>query len=162
MHDTQPTPPTTPDISTHAKGGRSVIYCTRCLTSNTRPRIVFDDQGVCNACRTAEKKWEHIDWDARRQEFLDLLDRYRSKHGEWDCVVPWSGGKDSSAVAHKLKYEFGMNPLLVTFSPQLPTDVGNHNREALIQLGFDHLFLRPNQKVHRRLARRFFIERGNH
>lgn len=144
------------------KGGRRVLYCARCIMPNTRPRIVFDAAGVCNACRHAEKKWEHIDWDARKKEFLALLDQYRSKDGSWDCIVPWSGGKDSSAIAYRLKFEFGMNPLLVTFSPQLPTEVGNHNREALIQCGFDHFFVRPNQKVHRALARRFFLERGNH
>jgi len=144
------------------KGSRSVAYCKKCLMPNTRPRIGFDEAGVCNACRHAEDKWKGVDWTARAAEFNKMLDQYRSKDGSWDCVVPWSGGKDSSAIAYKLKFEFGMNPLMVTFSPQLPTEVGNHNREALIQQGLDHLFFRPNQKVHRRLARRFFIERGNH
>ncbi len=141
--------------------GREVKYCLECLTPTTRPRIGFDAEGVCNACRYAADKDDVIDWDARRQEFLDLLEPYRSKNGEWDCVVPWSGGKDSSAIAYRLKYEFGMNPLLVTFSPMLPTEVGVHNREALIRAGFDHIMLRPNQLVHRKLARRFFEERGN-
>lgn len=141
---------------------RTVQYCSRCLMPNTRPRIVFDAEGVCNACRYAERKWDGIDWDARRAAFLVILDRHRSKDGSWDCIVPWSGGKDSSAIAYKLKFEFGMNPLLVTFSPQLPTEVGMHNREALIQAGFDHVLARPNQRVHRHLACRFFIERGNH
>ncbi|MBI4135765.1 N-acetyl sugar amidotransferase [Candidatus Uhrbacteria bacterium] len=141
---------------------RRVQYCGRCIMPNTRPRVVFDSEGVCNACRTAQTKWDGIDWEARRREFLGFLDQYRSKIGAWDCIVPWSGGKDSSAVAYKLKFEFGMNPLLVTFSPQVPNEVGNHNREALIQKGFDHLFFRPDQRAHRHLARRFFVERGNH
>lgn len=144
-----------------AKGARKVIYCQRCLMPNTRPRIIFDETGVCNACRYAEEKRRDIYWTKRKKEFEQLLEQYRSKHGAWDCIVPWSGGKDSSAIAYKLKYEFGMNPLLVTFSPQLPTEVGNHNREALIQQGFDHLFFRPDQKIHRRLSKRFFIERAN-
>ena len=144
------------------EGARQIIYCKRCLMPNTRPRIGFDEDGVCNACRHAQDKWNNVDWKARREEFIRLIEPHKSKHGSWDCVVPWSGGKDSSAIACKLKFEFGMNPLLVTFSPQVPNELGNHNREALIQLGFDHIFFRPNQKVHRRLARRFFIERGNH
>jgi len=143
------------------KGTREILYCTRCIMPNSRPRIDFDENGVCNACRYAEAKKEEIDWEGRRKEFLEILNQYRSKDGSWDCVVPWSGGKDSSFIAYKLKYEFGMNPLLVTFSPMMLNEVGNHNREALIQAGFDHLFFRPNQKVHRRLARRFFVERGN-
>jgi len=136
-------------------------YCKKCLTPSSRPRIVFDKEGICNACRHAENKYEHIDWDARRKEFLKLIEPYRSKDGYWDCIVPWSGGKDSSAIAYKLKFEFGMHPLLVTFSPQLPTEIGNHNREEMIKLGFDHIMLRPDQKVHRYLSRRFFIERGD-
>ncbi|MBM3492344.1 MAG: N-acetyl sugar amidotransferase [Alphaproteobacteria bacterium] len=134
-------------------------YCTRCLMPDSRPRIVFDGEGVCNACRNAEEK-ARIDWAARRAEFLELIRRYRGT-GPYDCVVPWSGGKDSSAIAHKLKFEFGLNPLLVTFSPLLPNEVGVANREAMLQLGFDHLLVRPNQKVSRHLARRFFVERGN-
>lgn len=140
--------------------GREIYYCKKCLTPNSRPRIQFDAQGVCNACRNAEEK-SRICWEDRKKEFLDLLASYRSKNGTWDCIVPWSGGKDSSSIAWKLKHEYGMNPLLVTFSPMLPNDVGNHNREALIRAGFDHLFFRPNQKIHRILAKRFFIERGN-
>src|SRR5438552_12570006 len=140
--------------------GDVIVYCRRCLMPNSRPRIVFDAEGVCNACRHAEEK-DRVDWTARGEEFLRLLEAHRARDGRWDCVVPWSGGKDSSTIAYRLKFEFGMNPLLVTFSPLLPNEVGNRNRESLIQLGFDHVFCRPNQNVLRHLARRFFIERGN-
>lgn len=135
-------------------------HCTRCLMPSTRPRIQFDAEGVCNACRNAEAK-ACIDWEARRREFLEYVERYRAKSGPYDCIVPWSGGKDSSYIAHRLKFEFGLNPLLVTFSPLLPNAVGAENRERLLCLGFDHVMVRPNQKVARRLARRFFLERGN-
>lgn len=127
---------------------------------DTRPRVVFDAEGVCNACRNAENK-ASINWGERKREFLDTIEKYRSKDGSWDCIVPWSGGKDSSSIAYKLKFEFGLNPLLVTFSPMIPNEVGMHNREALINKGFDHIYFRPNQNVMRKLARRFFIERGN-
>jgi len=148
------------DRRARAGDARTVRYCTRCLMPDTRPRVVFDGMGVCNACRTAEEK-ARIDWDTRRTEFHDYVARYRAKDGPYDCVVPWSGGKDSSYIAHRLKFEFGLNPLLVTFSPLLPNEIGAANREAFVQLGFDHLMVRPDQKVSRRLARRFFIERGN-
>ena len=138
----------------------TVRYCTRCLMPDTRPRIVFDSEGVCNACHHSTDKQE-IDWGGRRQEFLALIEQYRARDNAYDCVVPWSGGKDSSAIAHRLKFEFGLIPLLVTFSPLLPNRVGAHNREELVKLGFDHVFVTPNQKVSRALARRFFIERGN-
>lgn len=127
---------------------------------DTRPRVVFDEDGMCNACRNAEQK-KLIDWDERRREFDELVEPYRSTDGSWDCIVPWSGGKDSSSIAYRLKFEHGLNPLLVTFSPLLPNEVGMRNRETMLQLGFDHIFFRPDQRVHRRLARRFFVERGN-
>ena len=142
-------------------GSREIRYCKRCLMPDSRPRIVFNAEGVCNACLHAESKQTQIDWEARQKEFRAILDQHRSDGRAWDCVVPWSGGKDSSSIAYKLKYDYGMNPLLVTFSPILPNEVGNENREALLRAGFDHFFIRPNQKVHRSLARRFFIERGN-
>ena len=127
---------------------------------NTRPRIEFDDAGICNACHTAERK-NTIDWDARRAEFLEMVEPFRNHDGPYDCVVPWSGGKDSSAIAYRIKFEFKLNPLLVTFSPLMPDPVAQHNREEMIKLGFDHLMVRPNQKVSRRLSKRFFTERGD-
>ncbi len=138
-----------------------ILYCKKCLMPNSRPRIEFDDNQICNACRHSDDKYLNIDWKKRKEEFLQLIEPFRSNNGSWDCIVPWSGGKDSSSIAHKLKFKFGMNPLLVTFSPQLPTEIGNLNREEMIQAGFDHIFFRPNQKIHRHLSRRFFIERGN-
>ena len=121
---------------------------------------MFDATGVCNACHNADEK-SSIDWNERREQFLEYVEMYRPKKGSYDCIVPWSGGKDSSTIAHKLKFEFGLNPLLVTFSPLLPNEIGAHNREEFLNLGFDHLMVRPNQKVSRGLARRFFVERGN-
>jgi len=137
-----------------------IRVCKECLMPTTRPRVVFNDNGVCNACLNAKEK-KSIDWDARRTQFLELVEKYRAKSGPYDCLVPWSGGKDSSAIALRLKDEFGLNPLLVTFSPLIPNEVGNHNREEVLKVGFDHLFIRPNQKVAVHLARRFFRERGN-
>jgi N-acetyl sugar amidotransferase len=147
-------------IDTPLSRGRTIRYCRRCLTPDSRPRIVFDRDGVCNACLYADEK-RTIDWDARRDELERLVAPYRRRDGRWDCVVPWSGGKDSSTVAWRLKFEVGLNPLLVTFSPLLPNDIGLRNRETMLRAGFDHIYFRANQKVHRHLSRRFFIERGN-
>ena len=143
-----------------ASGATRVRHCRTCLMPNTRPRIGFDHEGICNACRNAEAK-ARVDWRARRAEFLDYLARYRGRGGNYDCIVPWSGGKDSTSIALRLKQEFGLRPLLVTFSPLLPNEVGAANRETLLNMGFDHLMVRPDQNVSRRLARRFLIERGN-
>ena len=85
----------------------------------------------------------------------------QKRNSFYDCVVPWSGGKDSTSIALKLKFEFGLNPLLVTFSPLLINECGRLNRIELSKMGFDSIFLKPNQLVSQKLAKRFFIERGN-
>ena len=69
---------------------------------NTRPRIVFDETGECNACLNAKEQQE-IDWSARKAEFLEVIKQYRAD-GPYDCVVPFSGGKDSAAIAWRLKH----------------------------------------------------------
>jgi N-acetyl sugar amidotransferase len=137
-----------------------IKYCKRCLMPNSRPRIHFDEDGICNACHTSDQK-DEIDWAARRAEFHEYLEKFRPTEGQYDCVVPWSGGKDSTSIAYRLKHEFGLRPLLATFSPLLPNEVGAHNREVLLQDGFDQVSCRPDQRISRHLSRRFFIERGN-
>ena len=115
-----------------------IRFCSKCLTPNTRPRVVFSPEGVCNACLNAEEKGS-INWEDREKEFLSYLDSFRSNDGPYDCVVPFSGGKDSSSIAYKLKFEFGLNPLLVTASPLIPNEIAVHNREEIINLGFDQI-----------------------
>ena len=82
-----------------------------------------------------------------------LCDRYRRNDGHYDCLVPGSGGKDSFYAAHKLKYEFGMNPLTVTWAPHIYTDWGWQNFQAWIHAGFDNYLFTPNGRVHRLLTR---------
>ncbi|MBC7905479.1 MAG: N-acetyl sugar amidotransferase [Rhodospirillaceae bacterium] len=145
-----------------------VCYCRTCVISNQRPNsavefahtsqskkstIHFDEEGVCDACRVAERKRAGIDWEARDRELRELCDRYRRHDGHYDCLVPGSGGKDSIYAAHKLKYEYGMHPLTVTWSPHLYTDWGWRNHRAWIDAGFDNILVTPNGMVHRLLTR---------
>ncbi len=139
---------------------KKIILCKKCLMPSSRPRITFSSSGVCNGCINSIKK-KKLNWKKRKDEFLRMIEKVKKKNLTYDCIVPWSGGKDSSAIAYKLKFLYGLNPLLVTFSPMIPTDIGIHNREQMLRLGFDHIFVRPNQRVARYLANRFFIERGN-
>ena len=90
-----------------------------------------------------------------------MLDQHRRTDGSWDVIVPSSGGKDSGFVAHKLKYEYGMNPLLVTWSPLQYTDVGIQNFRSLCESGFVNIKATPNGKIHRKLARLSFEEFGD-
>ena len=135
----------------------TVQFCSKCLMPSTRPRIVFKD-GVCNACENAKQQQE-IDWDARKTEFLEVIDEHRSD-GPYDCVVPFSGGKDSAAIAWRLKHEYGLNPLLACYGQLMWTEVGRANMDRVAKDGFDIIRWGVNGNISRRLARRFFIERG--
>ncbi len=115
-----------------------VKFCKTCTISNQRPRIKFDEQGVCSACRYAEFKKTGIDWDKREEELVALLDKHRRNDGSYDVIVPASGGKDSAYIAHQLKHKYGMNPLTVTFSPHLYTDIGWQNHQNMIHKGGLH------------------------
>jgi len=137
-----------------------IINCKICLTPNTRPRVIFEGDKICNACKYKDKK-NDVDWPKRKNELKAICNKYRSKTNEYDCIVPWSGGKDSSSVAYKLKFDYGMNPLLVTFSPLIPSIVGVKNRKNFLDMGFDNVYFHPNEKVSRILSKRFFRERGN-
>lgn len=146
-----------------------VVFCKRCVMSNQRPASIpefrhtaerrgarylnIGEEGVCDACRYAEKK-EGIDWKSRERELLRLLDRYRQHDGYYDCIVPGSGGKDSAYAAHILKYKYDMHPLTITWPPILYTDYGLRNFRNWIEVGgFDNITFKPNGRVHRLLTK---------
>ena len=146
----------------------TVSYCTKCVISNQRPNsaveyehtehskkktIHLDDHGVCDACKQAERKEREIDWAEREAKLRELCDKHRSRDGSYDCLVPGSGGKDSFYAAYKLKYEYGMNPLTVTWAPHLYTDWGRRNFDRWIHAGFDNYLMTPNGRVKRLLTR---------
>ena len=106
-------------------------YCKKCLYPDTKPQLVFNENGVCSACTNSTKK-EEIDWDKKREEFKKILEKYSSKDGRnYDCIIPVSGGKDSTYQAYVIKKEFGLNPLVVNFHPLDQTDIGRKNLENL-------------------------------
>ena len=137
-------------------------YCKKCIMPDTRPEQVFDEEGVCDACRSAVRKHQEIDWAARRKEFESILEKYRNPKGDWwDCVIPVSGGKDSCFQAYTMKHEFGMNPLCVNFVPCEMTDLGLKNILFLRDLGFDMIQVGANREVYRRMARKGFFDLGD-
>lgn len=135
------------------------IRCKNCLNMSTRPRIAFDDRGWCNACQWMEEK-QKMDWEPRKNELLDLLNKYRSNDGGFDCLVPVSGGKDGSYVAYQLKHKYGMNPLTVTVRPALSLELGDKNLNNFIDAGYNHIHVSPNADVMRSFNRYGFIEKG--
>ena len=138
-----------------------VKFCKKCTISNQRPRITFDEHGVCSACNYAEHKRNKIDWSVRNKELADLCDKHRKNNGEYDVIVPCSGGKDGSFVAHQLKYKYGMNPLAVTWAPLKHTELGRKNLDAFIASGFNHILGTPNPQVTRKLTQLSFKHLGD-
>lgn len=145
-----------------------VVFCKRCVISNQRPNsaveyahtkdskkktIHFDHEGICDACRFAEKKKNTINWDERERQLRDLLDQHRSRDGKYDCIVPGSGGKDSFYASHLLRTKYGMHPLTVTWAPHIYTEWGWKNFQSWIHAGHDNLLMTPNGRVHRLLTR---------
>lgn len=137
-----------------------IRFCKRCTISNQRPRITFDEHGVCSACRFADYK-KNLDWTSREQELIDLCNRHRRTDGGYDVIVPCSGGKDGSYVAHQLKYKYGMNPLTVTWAPNVYTDIGRENLRSFIDSGFDNILGTPNGSVNRKLTNLSFLHLGD-
>ena len=137
-----------------------VQFCKTCVISNQRPRIKFDKNGVCSACHYAEEK-KRIDYVAREEELCRLLDQHRSKTGDFDVLVPSSGGKDSAVVAHRLKHDYGMRPLTVTWAPLLYTEIGRKNFADFVASGFDNIMCTPNGELHRRMATLSFEHFGD-
>ncbi len=135
--------------------------CTRCLLPETQETIVFDDQGVCNVCRQIEYKQTQIDWPAKRKEFDDLLDLHRGKYA-YDCIVPFSGGKDSTYTLYRLVRDFGLRPLVVSFDHGFfrPRTLDNNDRTLKI-LGVDFLKFRPNWRVVQKLMLEAFKRKGD-
>lgn len=136
-----------------------VFWCKNCLNMSTRPRITFDERGWCNACQWMEEK-KTLNWEKRAQELRELLEKYRSKTGGFDCVIPCSGGKDGSYVSYNLKEKYGMHPLAVTVTPALSLELGNTNLRNFINSGFNHIQINPDAEVMRVMNRIGFIEKG--
>ena len=125
--------------------------CARCLLLETHDTIVFDEAGVCNVCRNIEVKRERIDWAAREREFAAIVEEYRGKH-LYDCIVPFSGGKDSTFTLWALIERYHLKPLVVCFDHGFmrPGVLANTER-AIRRLGVDFLKFRPNWHVVRKL-----------
>lgn len=133
-----------------------VKFCKTCTVSNQRPRITFDENGICSACNFAYLKRNSIDWTLREKELEELCNKHRKSNGEYDVVVPCSGGKDGSFVAHQLKFKYGMNPLTVTWAPLKASQIGRRNLDAFIASGFNHILGTPNPLVTRKLTQLSF------
>jgi len=126
-------------------------YCRNCLFPNTKPHLSFDEDGVCDACNNYINR-DEVDWKARKKELEVILDRYRGNGTNWDCIVPVSGGKDSTFQVLKI-LEFGMTPLCVTSTTCDLSEIGRRNIENIKTLGVDYVEMSPNPLIRAKLNR---------
>jgi len=136
-------------------------YCTRCIIPETHDTIMFDNEGVCSVCRQIEYRDEKIDWAARRIELDDLVTQFRGK-GLYDCIVPFSGGKDSTFQAWYVVKELNLKPLLVRFDHWFYRPLVQENNDRTFKiLGVDFLNFRPSWHVVRELMLESLKRRGD-
>jgi len=127
-----------------------LTYCKRCVMPDSKPDLHIDDHGICNACRSYENRLA-INWEARYQELLQLLEKYSNRDGRnWDCIVPVSGGKDSTYQVVRM-LQLGLNPLCVTSTTCDLSELGRKNIENIKQLGVDYVEVTPNPIIRGKL-----------
>lgn len=127
-----------------------LVYCKKCVMPHTKPDLHIDEDGVCNACRSYEQRTV-IDWDTRKLELLSIVNKFSSKDSSrWDCIVPVSGGKDSTYQVIRM-LQLGMNPLCVTSTTCDLSAIGRENIENIKSLGVDYIEFSPNKKVRAKL-----------
>lgn len=133
----------------------NIQYCIRCCMPETQEGIKFDEMGICQACQSSEQKI-HIDWTLREKELKKILDDAKVKAGDnYDCIIPISGGKDSTFQLHVLTKIYGVKPLVVTFNHNWYSETGWYNlQNALHQFNVDHIMFTPNRDLVNRLAKK--------
>lgn len=135
--------------------------CANCLLPETYETIEFDESCVCNICRQKEFKDQHIVWEARKHQLIELIEEYRGKY-DYDCIIPFSGGKDSTFTLHYLVKNFNIKPLVIQFNHSfMRENLTKNNESTFKKLGVDVLSFTPNWKVVKRLMLESLIRKGD-
>ena len=134
-------------------------YCGRCILPDTRPGLEIGPDGVCSAC-AAHGLRDAVDWAARRRRFGEIVDRVRALGRPYDCVIPVSGGKDSTWQTATC-LDAGLHPLAVTWRPPGRTAIGEANLRNLVELGVDHIDFSISPKVERAFTLKAFERFGS-
>ncbi len=134
-------------------------YCKKCVLPDTRPNLILDDFGICDGCNSKEKK-KITDYRFRKKEFEKLVLSIKSKKRKYDCVIPVSGGKDSTWQVIKA-LEYDLNPLCVTWKTPARNSLGQTNLQNLINLGVNHIDFSINPRVERLFTLKAFKRFGS-
>ena len=138
-------------------------YCKNCLFPETKPDLYFNNEGVCSACISSLEKESKINWSERKKEFEKIIDYYKLDEDEigYDCLIPVSGGKDSTYQAYVMKEIYGMNPLCVCFETAMVTDVGRKNIDNISKMGIDLIHFKKNSNVYKKMVIEGFKDVGD-
>ena len=129
-------------------------YCTRCCMPETAEAFEFDELGMCQPCASSEQKM-HINWLKRKDILKTILDKYSSNNDYYDCMVPISGGKDSTFQLHVLTHLYNKRILGSTFNANWMTKTGRKNlMNAILNFDIDHINFTPRRNVINKLAKK--------
>lgn len=137
-------------------------YCKKCVMPSTRPGIQFNEEGVCSACQSYERR-KSIDWEKRYSELEALCNKYRGMNGSsYDCAIAVSGGKDSHYQVYLMKEVMKMNPILFSVEDNFEmTEAGKHNLKNISEeFGCPIISLKPDRKAQKKLMKYTFEKYG--
>lgn len=123
-------------------------YCIECVMPSTKPDLHLDESGVCNACNSYKNRIA-VNWDKRKQELIHILNQYKQKNN-WDCIIPVSGGKDSTFQVLSM-LQLGLKPLCVTATTCDLSHIGRHNIDNIKNLGVDLIEFSANPAIRKKL-----------
>ena len=137
-------------------------YCKRCVLPDTKPGVVFDEEGICSACRSVERKHK-IDWSARADKLRKICDDIRGTNGNgYDCIVPVSGGKDSFNQAYIMSKVYNLRVLCVVVVAHLQTVEGIENLNLLVEkLDVDLIKISTRPSTLQNIRRSALLRVGN-
>ena len=143
---------------------KKISRCKNCLFPSTKPDLHYDEKGICMACKYTVY-YKSIDWDQRKKDFLELIDKAKQKYSNknnYDCTIAVSGGKDSTYQTHVIAKEAGLKPLLLSFEPSFPTEVGKANLQNLVETYGCDLIQLKKSPTYKKLAKIGFEVVGDH
>lgn len=138
-----------------------IKWCVKCVLPNTRPNLIIDKDGVCNACKFHDKKRAKVNWSKQKNKLIKIFNSIKKKSkNNFDCLIPVSGGKDSIwQVVECLKH--GLKPLAVSYKSPGRNHYGERNLKTLISLGVEHIDYTVNPKTEAYFMIKTLKEKGS-
>lgn len=135
--------------------------CSKCILADDFPEIKFDDKGVCNYCHDWGNKWNDFDYKAAEEELIAIFEQAKQKNRQYDCLVPYSGGRDSSYVLYLCKKKYKLRPLVVTFNNLFMSDAALKNIFTTVpKLGVDHVMVSFRPDLLKQFYRTMILKGG--